>query len=166
MWKVFTKVEVNMKYVLIVFILLFSACSIKEYKHTKSKLIIIKSPKLKFADLGYIRNSGTAIELELFMAGKSIKKIEINKLICVDEGCMTRSGFNEDYLNYSYPDNLFQHIVLGLPIYDDFNLEKTNDGFIQKIKNENVDIKYKVNSKQIFFKDKKNKIIFKIKELK
>ena len=166
MWKVFTKIEIRMKYILIIFTLFFSACSIKEYKHTASKLIIIKSPKIKFADLGYVRSSGTAIELELFMAGKSIKKVEINKLICVDEGCMTRGGFNEDYLHYSYPDNLFQHIVLGLPIYDDANLEKTEDGFIQKIKNEDVDIKYKVNHKQIFFKDKKNKIIFKIKELK
>ena len=155
-----------MKYFLLVFILLFSACSIKEYEQTKSKLIIIKSPQIKFADLGYIRNTDSAIELELFMAGRSIKKIEINKLICVDEGCMTRGGFNEDYLDESYPSDLLQNILLGNVIYDGLNKEKTPDGFIQKIKNNDVNIKYKVNSKQIFFKDKKNKIIFKIKELK
>lgn len=154
-----------MKYAILVFLLLFSACSIKEYEQTKSKIIIIKSPKIKFADLGYVRNTGTAIELELFMAGKSIKKIEINKLICVDEGCMTRGGFNEDYLNESYPDDIFQNIILGLPIYDAKNMQKIQDGFIQKIQDENVNIKYKVTNKQIFFKDKKNKIIVKIKEL-
>jgi len=154
-----------MKYFLLVFILLFSACSIKEYEQTKSKLIIIKSPQIKFADLGYIRSTGSAIELELFMAGRSIKKIEINRLICVDEGCMTRGGFNEDYLDESYPSDLLQNILLGNVIYDGLNKEKTEDGFIQKIKNDDVNIKYKVNKKQIFFKDKENEIIFKIKEL-
>lgn len=155
-----------MKYLLLVFILFFSACSIKEYEQTKSKLFIIKSPLIKFADLGYVRNSGKVIEVELFMAGKSIKKIEINHLICIDEGCMSKSGFNEDYLHSSYPDDILQNILLGMPIYDKLNLEKNEDGFAQKIKNENVYIKYKVDNKQIFFKDIKNKIIFKIKELK
>ena len=166
MWKVSTKVEVNMKYILIIFVLIFSACSIKEYEHTKSKIIIIKSPKIKFADLGYVRSTGTAVELELFMAGRAIKKIQINKLICVDGACMTRGGFNEDYLSEYYPSNILQHILLGMPIYDEDNVVMNEDGFTQKIKNKNVDIKYKVNNKQIFFKDKKNKIIFKIKELK
>ena len=154
-----------MKYLALVFILFFSACSIKEYEYTKSKLIIIKSPQIKFADLGYIRNTAETIEVELFMAGKSIKKIEINHLVCVDEGCMSKSGFNEDYMHPSYPDDLLQNILLGMPIYDKLNLEKTEDGFAQKIKNENVYIKYKVDNKQIFFKDLRNKIIFKIKEL-
>ena len=154
-----------MKYLALVFILFFSACSIKEYEYTKSKLIIIKSPQIKFADLGYIRNTAETIEVELFMAGKSIKKIEINHLVCVDEGCMSKSGFNEDYMHPSYPDDLLQNILLGMPIYDKLNLEKTEDGFAQKIKNENVHIKYKVDNKQIFFKDLRNKIILKIKEL-
>ena len=154
-----------MQYLLLVLLLVFSACSVKEYKHTNTKLIIIKSPQIKFADLGFVRSSGTDIELELFMAGKCIKKIAINKLICVDEGCMSRDGFNADYLSASYPDNLFQHIVLGLPIYDGLNLVKNERGFVQKIKDDNVDIKYKVDEKQIFFKDRKNNIIFKIKEL-
>jgi len=166
MWKVFTKIEMLMKYILMVYILFFSACSIKDYEQTKSKLFIIKSPQIKFADLGYIRNTGEAIEVELFMAGKSIKKIEINHLICVDEGCMSKSGFNEDYLHRAYPDDLLKNILLGMPIYDELNLEKNEDGFAQKIKNENVYIKYKVDNKQIFFKDIRNKIIFKIKELK
>ena len=165
MWKVLAKIEMLIKYILAVLILFFSACSMKNYERTQSKIIIIKSPKIKFADLGYVRSTGTHVELELFMAGKSIKKIEINKLICIDEGCMTRGTFNEDYLNESYPSNLFQHILLGMPIYDIKNLEKNENGFIQKIKNEDVDIKYRVNNKQIFFKDRKNNIIIKIKEL-
>lgn len=153
-----------MRYLFIVLVLFFSACSVKEYTHTQSKIIIIKSPQIKFADLGYIRNADDAIELELFMAGKSIKKISINHLVCVDEGCMSRSGFNEDYLHYSYPRDLMQNVLLAKPIYESKNLSKTDDGFIQKIQNKDVDIKYKVNSRVTFFKDKKNNIILKFKE--
>ncbi|MCF6339260.1 MAG: hypothetical protein L3J10_00685 [Sulfurimonas sp.] len=155
-----------MKYILIVFIIFFSACSVKDYEQTKSKVIIIKSPKIKFADLGYIRNTGNNIQLELFLAGKSIKQININRLICVDEGCMSKDGFNADYLHESYPDDLLQHILLGLPIYAEKNKQKIDDGFTQKIENKDVNISYKVNSSTIYFKDKKNNIIFKIKEMK
>ena len=155
-----------MKYILIVFILIFSACSTKNYEITKTKIVIIKSPKIKFSDLGYLRNSDDSLELELFMAGKSIQKISINHLICVSEGCMTKSGFNEDYLNENYPDDILQNILLAKPIYDGKNLEKTKDGFIQHISSLHVEILYKVSQNQVFFKDKKNHIIFKMKDTK
>ena len=154
-----------MKYILIILVIFFSACSVKNYKHTQSKIIIIKSPKIKFADVGYIRSNDTAIELELFMAGKSIKKIEINHLVCVDEGCMSKSSFNEEYMHHSYPSELMQNILLARPIYDSQNLLKTQNGFTQYIENEDVVIKYKVDNKIIFFKDIKNKIILKFKEM-
>lgn len=155
-----------MKYILVIFIIFFSACSTKDYEQTKSKIIIIKSPKIKFADLGYIRNSEKSVELELFLAGKSIQKISINHLICVDDGCLSKGGFNADYLYESYPNDLLQNILLGNFIYDAQNMQKTDDGFIQIINKEDVAITYKVNSQSIFFKDKKNNIIFKIKEIK
>jgi len=155
-----------MRNLLLVFTLLFSACSIKNYEQTQSKIIIIKTPKLKFADLGYLRNSGDAIELELFVAGKSIEKFTINHLVCVNVGCMSKSGFNEEYLNAAYPDDLLQNILLGREIYAGEGSLRTEDGFVQQIKTKSVDIKYVVKSKTIFFKDRKNRIIFKIKDVK
>ncbi len=154
-----------MKYILLIITLLFSACSIKNYENTQSKLIIIKSPKIKFADLGYIRNSDKAVELELFVAGKVIEKISVNHLICVRDGCMSKSGFNKDYLNAAYPDEILQNILLGHEIYNAKNRVKTQDGFEQNIEDKNVNIIYKVSSNAIFFKDRKNKIIFKIKDV-
>lgn len=148
----------------IFFILFLSACSIKNYEHTSSKIIIIKSPKIKFADLGYIRNSDRAIELELFVAGRAVKKIEINHLICVDEGCMSRESFNSEYLHKSYPDELLQNIFLGLEIYSGEGKVKNSDGFEQNILREDLEIIYRVTSSTIFFKDRKNRIIFKIKD--
>lgn len=155
-----------MKYLLIIFTLFFTACSIKNYEITQTKVIIIKSPKIKFADVGYLRNSEKSIELELFAAGKAIEKISINHLICTSEGCMTKSNFNKDYLHESYPSGILQNILLANAIYDGKNRVQTQDGFEQKIEDENVNIIYRVSSGLIYFKDKKNKIIFKIKDTK
>ena len=153
-----------MKYVLLTFIFFFSACSVKNYEITQTKIIIIKSPKIKFSDLGYVRNSDKKIELELFIAGNSIEKITVNHLICTSEGCMSKSGFNEDYLNASYPDDILQNILLAKPIYDGESLQKTADGFEQHVKNQHVDISYRVDSHVTFFKDRQNNIIFKIRD--
>ena len=153
-----------MKYTLLIFILLFSACSLKDYEHTKTKIIIIKSPKVKFADVGFIRNSKKSIELELFVAGKAIEKFTINHLICMSDGCMSKSRFNKDYLHVTYPEDILQNILLARPIYSAKNKVKIDDGFEQHVKNENVDITYRVSSHVTYFKDRKNKIIFKIKD--
>ena len=155
-----------MRYILVLLVFLFSGCSVKNYEITQTKIIIIKSPKLKFADVGYIRNSEKSIELELFIAGKAIEKFTINHLVCTSEGCMSKSGFNEDYLYKSYPDEILQNILLGRAIHDGKNRVQTKDGFSQHIRDEDVDIRYRVNSQEIFFKDKRNKIIFKIKDTK
>lgn len=153
-----------MRYTLLIFALLFSACSTINYDKTETKIIIIKSPKIKYADIGYIRNSGNNIELELFMAGKSIRSITVNHLICTDEGCMSKSSFNKDYLNEAYPEETLQNVLLAKPIYDSVNLQKTADGFEQNIRDEHVDISYKTDSHVTFFKDTKNSIILKIKD--
>lgn len=154
-----------MKLFLLIITLFLSACSIKNYEQTNAKIIIIKSPQLKFADLGFIRNSGDAVEIELFTAGKSVKKIELNHLICVDEGCMSKSAFNKEYLNQYYPDELLQNIVLGHAIYHVENRVIISNGFEQKIVSENVNIMYKVTDEIIYFKDKQNNILIKIKDI-
>lgn len=153
-----------MKYILLIFILVFSACSLKHYDHTKTKIIIIKSPKIKFADVGYIRNSGDSIELELFIAGNCIERISINHLICVRGGCMTKGSFNRDYLNHSYPSDILQNILLGEPVYEAVNMVKTQDGFKQRIDDGEVLIEYEVTPYAVVFKDKKSGILFKIKD--
>lgn len=144
--------------------ILFSGCSIHNYEHTQSKLIVIKSPKLRFADIGYLRNSGKSIELELFIAGQAIEKITVNHLICTSEGCMSKSGFNAEYLSSAYPADMMQNLLLGKAIYDGKNLVKTVEGFEQNITTQDVQITYKVSTHAVIFKDKKNNILFKLKD--
>ena len=153
------------KLLLLWLLLLLSACSIKNYEHSDSKILTIKSPQLKFSDLAFIRHSDDAVEAELFIAGKSIKKIAINYLVCVDEGCMSRSKFNAKFLNAAYPDNLLQNVLLGKPIYDGKNRLRGEDGYEQHIQTEDVNILYRVKAKSIYFKDRKNRILIKIKDI-
>lgn len=149
-------------FVFLVFGLLLAGCSIKEYKNNESKIIVIRSPQLKYADLGYIRSNGDALRIELYEMGHLVKSIEINNLICVDDTCLLKSMFNEKYLNTHYPTELLQDVILGKTIYEGKNLVKTETGFMQNISDENVDIHYEVQNKEIRFKDRRNGILLKI----
>ena len=148
-------------------ILLLSGCGARPFVQTDAATIIMKTPKIKFADTGYIRSNEDLVALELFSAGQAVGKFEIENMVCVDgEGCMRKSSFNAEYLNANYPDTLMENILRSKPIYDGQNLVRNAHGFEQNIKSKYVDIKYRVDSNTIFFKDIKNKIIFKIKDTK
>jgi len=154
------------KYLLPLIFIVFSGCSIKNYEQSQSKIITIKTPLLKFSDLGYLKKSADAVRLELFVAGNNVQNISINHLICVDDGCMGKKSFNEEFLSSFYPEDILQNIILGRYIFDAQDVVKTPTGFEQKIVTQNVDIKYRVTDKEIYFKDKKNHILFKIKDIK
>ena len=158
------KEEHTIWYIPLIFILLFSACSVREYQEVTPKILLLKSKKLRFSDLAYLRHSDDAIELELFVAGRVVKRITINHLVCIDEGCMRKSSFNSEYFCAAYPETLFQNILLGKKIYGGENLLYLNGGFEQLIEKDGVDIEYRVDAKGIYFRDRKNAILFKIKD--
>ncbi|MEA3521908.1 MAG: hypothetical protein U9R50_02955 [Campylobacterota bacterium] len=144
---------------------LLSACSVKEYHKSEAKIVLLKTPKIKFSDTGYLRYNGDALELELYSGGQPIKHIKMNHLICVDEGCMTKSSFNAEYLSSHYPDDLLLHVSQGEPIFKNTNLKTTDLGFEQKFKNDNYNIIYRVQSNEIYFKDRINHILIRFKTL-
>ena len=146
-------------------LLILSGCGAKPFVKSESARIILKTPKIKFADMGYVRSNEDVIALELFTAGQPVGKFEIENMVCVEgEGCLRKSSFNEEYLNVNYPDTLMEDILRGVPIYGALNLSKSEHGFKQNILDEYVDIKYKVSEKQIYFKDRQNGILIKIKK--
>ena len=151
-----------MKTLLLVSTLLITGCSVKNYEMNESKLIVIKSPQIKYADLGYIRGHGDSLKIELYEMGNVVKSIEINNFICVDDGCMLKSVFNQKYLNGHYPSDILENVILGHAIYNGKNLKKLYDGYSQIIQDEDVDISYEVTSQSIRFRDNKNAILVKI----
>ncbi len=80
------------------FALLFTGCSTKHYTVSEPKIITLKTPKLKFADTGYIRHDETSVEVELFTAGVAVEKISIDESVCVSAGCMDEGKFVKEYL--------------------------------------------------------------------
>ena len=147
------------------FILLLSGCGARPFVKTDAAIIIMKTQKIKFADTGYIRSNEDLVALELFSAGQAVGKFEIENMVCVDgEGCMRKSSFNAEYLNANYPDTLMENILRSKPIYGGQNLLKNEHGFEQHILDEYVEIKYRVTDRQIYFKDRANRVLIKIKK--
>lgn len=145
---------------------LLAGCAPKKYEKNESRLIIIKTPKLKYADLGYLRRDKDEVRMELFVAGQMVQSIEIDTLICVDEGCLSKATFNAEYLHSSYPDDLLLDVLLARPVFEKASMQTTDDGFIQKLKTTQYNIIYKIENGNIYFKDKQNGFLIKITKTK
>ena len=146
-------------------ILLLSGCTPRPFVTNDAATIIMKTPKVRFADTGYIRSNEDVVALELFSAGQAVGSFEVENMICVDgEGCMRKSSFNAEYLNAHYPDTLLENVLRSQPIYDGQNILQNEHGFEQHIMEEYVEIKYRVTKRQIYFKDRTNSVLIKIKK--
>jgi hypothetical protein len=148
-------------------LLLLGGCAPKQYAISEPRLIVLKTPKIKFADTGYIRTSGDEVEVELFSAGQAAGRITINRLVCVEgEGCSSKSDFNADYLNPAYPDETMKNVLLGRPIFEGKTLKRTAEGFEQHLSGASYEIAYRVTGGQIVFRDRKNRILIRIKAIR
>jgi len=103
--------------------------------------------------------------LDIFNAGECIEKFEVGVFVCTSKGCITKSRFNAEFLSASYPDDIFLHLLQAKPIFGGKNLTQTADGFEQKIQTKEYNIIYKVGKKKLYFKDRKNKILIKLKDI-
>lgn len=77
---------------------------------------------------------------------------------------MSKSAFNAEYLSAEYPSDTLESILLGRAIFAKEGYKKSDDGFEQRFISADVNIEYRVTSQEIYFKDKQNSIIIKIKE--
>ncbi|MBN2870390.1 MAG: hypothetical protein JXK04_05490 [Campylobacterales bacterium] len=148
------------------FILVLGGCSAKHYTQSEPKMIVLKTPKLKFADTGYIRTDGEAVEVELFAAGMAVEKITIDKEVCVSAGCMSEETFVRDYLYHDYPRDTMRQILLGRDIFGGRGKEEMCDArLFQFIRNDEMDILYRRGKGEIYFKDRLNGLMIKITDL-
>lgn len=148
-------------------LLFLGGCAPKQYAISEPKVIVLKTPKIKFADTGYIRTFDDAVEVELFSAGQAAGRITINRLVCVEgEGCSSKSTFNADYLNPAYPDETLRNVLLGRPIFEGDALQKTEEGFEQHLMGTEYEISYRVTGRQTVFRDRKSRILIRIKSIR
>ena len=149
---------------------LLTACVGTKPKKEESAFIVLKTPKIRYADMGFITASSTDVKVQIYGAGQPLMKLEIGGLnICMSTfECMEKQAFNEKVLNTAYDKNLLENIFRGEPIFKGENIERDKDGsFTQKLTKEGVyDISYSVNQKERVFRDKLNKILIKVREQK
>ena len=145
--------------------LLFFGCSTKQPPQKESWIVTIRSPKLKFNDIGYILHNDDTVELQLYEAGNTVESFSINHLVCTDSGCMRKSSFNAEYLSSAYDDDLLKDILMHRPIFGGKNLQRDKNGFEQHIVSSAYDITYRVTPDTLYFKDTKNRILFKLRKV-
>ena len=150
-----------------VFILLLGGCATKHYTISQPKMVVIKSPKLKFADMGYIRYAQDAVEVDLFTAGVAVEKISIDEQVCVSAGCMSEETFVKEYLYKDYPADTMRRVLQGEPIFDGNGTSESCGGVkFQNIRNDEMDIVYRRSPTEIYFKDRLNGLMIKISDIK
>jgi len=152
------------KIVIFSFLLILSGCitksSIKK-ENQESAFIKIITPKIRYADMGFIYKGDSILKVEIYAMGQPIVQFDINPVnICMSSlECMEKSDFNREMLSALYPPTLLENIFRGKPIFNGKNLEKSSRGFIQNIKdNKKYEISYMVKGKSRKFYDKINKI--------
>lgn len=131
----------------------------------KSYVTTFKTQKFSFSDAGFMRNQDGVIDLQILALGKPLLKMKISDDVCVDHYCRTKEEFNMNYLNENYPENLINNVLTSQPIFDGKNMKKITNGFMQRIIDPRYDIKYKITPGSVYFKDLKNGIIIKLREL-
>jgi hypothetical protein len=143
----------------------FSGCSVKEYAPARSMLITFKSKELRFNDMGYVKESDTGVVVELFSTGQLVERFVLEEDVCTQKGCLGYGAFNREFLHVNYPDEILKHIFRGEPIFNGEGIIKTDGGFKQSIKATSYNVIYKVHHNSIYFKDKINKILIKLREI-
>ncbi|MBN2896229.1 MAG: hypothetical protein JXK05_10120 [Campylobacterales bacterium] len=146
-------------------LLLLSGCASKTYGPSQSVLLTLKTPKIKFSDMGYLHFADEGVRLDLYSGGVPVRRIEVGEEICVDEGCMEASRFNAEYLSPAYPPSLLRDVLQGRGIYGGAALLRTQSGFEQHIEGERVRIVYRVDSEGVWFKDEQNAITIRYRRL-
>ncbi|NOZ91451.1 MAG: hypothetical protein GXO60_09225 [Epsilonproteobacteria bacterium] len=153
----------------IVILLTFNGCTGKNLvkkSNQESAFIILKTPTMRYADMGFIYKGDSFVKVEIYSMGQPIMSLDINGMnVCMSTfKCMDKKDFNSKILVSSYPDTLLENIFQSKPIFNGKNLIKNNQGFVQNIKSNEYDIHYTVSPKETKFKDIKNKIVIKIKK--
>jgi hypothetical protein len=127
---------------------------------------VIKTNQIAIADMGFLKESKGYKNLQIFTAGKAILSVELsNYFTCVNGTCTTKKDFNKRFFGVGHYKNIMDDILSGKPIYNRKNLKSNSKGFMQIIENKNFDITYRVDFKNIYFKDRLNGVLIKLERI-
>lgn len=148
-------------------LLLFTGCSFKSpYVSSKAYHVVIKNSTLALSDTGFIKRDNKRFNLQLFSAGTPVLDLVVKEDVCMDYICLGKEEFNKRFFGFRHYKNFVNDLFEFKPLYSKKNLKETKTGFSQNLTAVNYDIFYKVEEGNLYFKDKKNRVLIKLKELK
>ncbi len=155
-----------MRYIVLIFLLLFTGCSVKrDIKKSESYIVAIKMKNLRFDDMGFLKYGDNYTELQLFDLSSLVLDLRISDDICINSHCFTKDEFNKRFLTPLYPKDLLENILNKKPIFDKADFKKSGTGFIQNINKKNIHIKYIISGDKIYFKDFLNHFLIKLRRV-
>ena len=113
--------------------LLFQGCSQKQVQHSNSAIILIKTPKIKFYDTGFITKYKDYTHLQIFNFGNVVLDLKVyeNEICRKTFECLNNKEFNKKYLSKEYENNFLQKLLLKKNV--NF-IDKKNNIYIKIIK--------------------------------
>ncbi|MGM0623686.1 MAG: hypothetical protein ACQESH_06650 [Campylobacterota bacterium] len=145
-------------------VFLLSGCAAKLFEHRYSSHITIKTPQLRYSDMGFVSQNPNEIHAQIYSLANPVFTIKMYSNVCINRACYRYSAFNEQYLHPSYENKLIKKVFLGKPIFDAKDVVQIDGGFEQKLRSSEYDIIYSVNETMIRFSDRKNNILIKIRK--
>ena len=127
-----------MKYAIIFLLTIFLvSCANKTPTKSQSAVILMKTPKLKFYDSGFISKYDNFTQIQIYSAGKTVLELKLFKdRVCKSSfECQSNKSFNKEYLSESYEDDFLKSL-------------------------------FDKNEENIVFRDKQNGILIKIRKTK
>ena len=151
----------------LVILLFFTGCAYKTpYTSSKPYYIVIKNSQMAVAATGFIKKDDSRLNLQLFSAGTVLLDLHVEESVCLSYTCMSKESFNREFFGVNHYEGFIEELFNFQPIYSKKNLKKYKAGFEQKLKSKSYDITYKVENGNLYFKDSKNRVLIKMKELK
>ncbi|MEA3490444.1 MAG: hypothetical protein U9R27_00935 [Campylobacterota bacterium] len=149
-------------------IVIFTGCAETQISKEDSALIVWKTPTFRYADLGFISDSGRELNVEIYGSGSALMRLKIDQdMICMSRlKCMSKEQFNREVLSHYYPKDIVKNIFRGRVIFGGRGYTKNTKGFSQNIISKGkYEIEYKVVDKEIIFRDRFNTILIKVKNM-
>lgn len=118
-------------------LLLLIGCASKVPVQSQSATILIKTPKMKFYDKGFITKYKNYTQVQIYSAGQIVLDLSLyNNQICQSTfECLDSKSFNAKYLHPSYESNFLKEL---------FDQEKTQ--IVHRNKAQGILIKIKKDS--------------------
>lgn len=153
------------KFVFLGLFSLLGGCAKHYYEAPQAALIVIKSPELKYADMGFVYRGKKQIKMQIYVSGRAAFTLTIGKRICIDSRCMSEEQFYKKYLHVRYPKGTLADIFSKRAIFGGEDLHEEKGKKVQHIyETGRFDIIYAFDATSVRFKDRINHILIKITE--